>query len=94
MNGGQDDTVRTTEEPLAAVHYAVTEREAANRVFRCSLLVGQDIEAGETFTEQNIRSMRPGNGLHTRYPDQALGQRASQDIVLGTPLGWAHLSAG
>ncbi len=78
--------VRTAEKALGSVSYAVTEHEAASRVFRRSLFVVQDIKAGELFTEENVRSIRPGNGLHPRYLNEIIGKRATRDLKRGTPL--------
>lgn len=82
------DAIRTTEKAIGTVQYEVTTREAASRLFRRSLFVVQDVQAGELFTEQNVRSIRPGSGLHTRYLEQVLGRRATRDIPRGTALAW------
>lgn len=82
------EAVRTAERALGKVSYEVTEREAASRNFRRSLFVVQDMRAGESFTLENVRSIRPGYGLHTRYLESVLGRRANQDIPGGTPLSW------
>jgi pseudaminic acid synthase len=82
------DAVRTTERALGAVHFGVSPQEASSRVFRRSLFVVQDLRRGEQFTSENVRSIRPAHGLHTRYLPQVLGKRASRDILRGTPLGW------
>lgn len=80
--------IRTTEKALGKVNYDVTEHEAASRIFRRSLFVVKDIKAGDTFTEENIRSIRPGYGLSTKYLDVVLGKKTKQDIKSGTPLNW------
>lgn len=85
------EAVRITEKALGQVNYAVTEREQESRVFRRSLFVVKNVKAGEIFTEQNVRSIRPGYGLHTRYLNEVLGRPAKQDIERGTPLGWRHI---
>lgn len=82
------DAVRITEKALGQVHYGITEKDAESRVFRRSLFVVQNIKAGDVFTEDNVRSIRPGYGLHTRYLDEIIGRRASKDIERGTPLSW------
>lgn len=74
---------------LGQIHYGVTGRE--KRSDRRSLYVTQDIKAGETFTEKNVRSIRPGNGLEPKYYDVILGKTAKQDIKRGTPLAWSLL---
>jgi len=76
---------------LGEPDFSPTLREEASRAFRRSLFVVEDVRAGEPFTTQNIRSIRPSGGLHTRYLDLALGRRASRDIPRGTPLDCAML---
>ncbi len=85
------EAVRTAEKALGRVKYEVTEQEAASRVFRRSLFVVEDVKAGERFTENNVRSIRPGHGLPPKYLDVVLGARASRDIARGTPLDWNML---
>jgi pseudaminic acid synthase len=86
------EAIRVAEKALGEVRYEVTERETASRVFRRSLFVVQDMKADEVFTEENLRSIRPGYGLHTRYLNEVLGRRAAQDLSRGTPLSWSHIS--
>jgi N-acetylneuraminate synthase len=85
------ESVRSAELALGHVHYGIEPREEVSRVFRRSLFVVQDIRAGEPFTTENVRSIRPGHGLHTRYLDTVLGQCAAHDIARGTPLAWQHI---
>jgi sialic acid synthase SpsE len=80
------NAIRTTEKALGKVSYEVTEHEAASRVFRRSLFVVKDIKAGETFTTENIRSVRPGYGLPTKYLDEIIGKETLCNIDRGTPL--------
>jgi N-acetylneuraminate synthase len=82
------DSVRTTEQALGRVCYGAGENEIKSRIFRRSLFVVQDMKAGEMFTAQNVRSIRPGHGLHTRYLDIVLGKKARIKIDRGTPLDW------
>lgn len=56
--------------------------------FRRSLYVTKDVRKGEPFTEQNLRSIRPGFGLPPKYYDVLLGKKASQDIQRGTAMTW------
>jgi N-acetylneuraminate synthase len=80
--------VRTAEKALGSVHFGVSERESRSRVFRRSLFVVRDLKKGEPFTSENVRSIRPGDGLHTRHLAEVLGKTAALDIVRGTPLSW------
>ena len=82
------DAVRETEKALGSVCYEVSEREMASRVFRRSLFAVKDIEAGEEFTEENVRSIRPGYGLPPKYLSTVLGRKAAGKITRGTPLSW------
>lgn len=86
------DAVRMTEKALGVVHYGVDPAEEKSRVFRRSLFVVQDVKAGELFTADNVRSIRPGHGLHTRYLDAIIGRRARQDVAQGTPMDWGLLA--
>ena len=82
------DGVRTAERALGEVHYGVSPDEAKSRVFRRSLFVVEDVKAGERFTPANVRSIRPGHGLHPRHLDEVLGRVATEDLARGTPLAW------
>jgi pseudaminic acid synthase len=82
------EAVRMAEKALGEVHFGLSGKEEASRVFRRSLFVVQDVKRGETFTAANVRSIRPGYGLHTRHLGEVLGKRAVRDIERGTPLGW------
>jgi N-acetylneuraminate synthase len=82
------DAVRTAEKALGEPHYGAGEREAASLAFRRSLFVVADVKAGEPFTDTNVRSIRPGHGLHPRHLGEILGRRAARDIDRGTALRW------
>jgi pseudaminic acid synthase len=82
------EAVRVAEKSLGEIHFGLTESERSSRVFRRSLFVVQAVRQGETFNEENVRSIRPGHGLHTRHLGQIVGQRAARDIERGTPLSW------
>ncbi|MEJ2169694.1 MAG: pseudaminic acid synthase [Desulfobacterales bacterium] len=80
--------IRIVEQALGGISYGITEKQKASRLFRRSLFVVEDIKEGHMFTRKNIRSIRPGNGLHTRYLDVVLGKKARINIDRGTPLSW------
>ena len=82
------EAIRVAEKALGEVCYEATERERASRVFRRSLFVVQDVRAGEVFMTENVRSIRPGYGLHTRYLGDVIGRYATRNIERGTPLTW------
>lgn len=82
------DAVRVTEKAIGQVHYGPAQSEQSSHVFRRSLFVVADIEPGESFTSANVRSIRPGHGLHPRYLSQILGRQANRSIQRGTPLSW------
>jgi len=82
------DGVRVAETVLGRVDYGLTAAEVGSRAFRRSLFVVDNVRAGEFFTEHNVRSIRPGYGLHTRHLDEVLGRTATRDIERGTPLNW------
>lgn len=81
-------TIRQIETAIGKVSYNVDKKEAENIKYRRSLFVVTDIKIGEKFTENNIRSIRPGNGLAPMYWDKVIGKIARKDIERGTPLSW------
>jgi N-acetylneuraminate synthase len=80
------DAIRISEKALGQVSYEVTEKEAASRAFRRSIFAVKNIKAGDLFSNDNIRSIRPGYGLHTRYLNGLIGRRSKNDIQRGTPI--------
>ena len=80
--------VREVERALGTVNYEITEQEKVSRAFRRSLFAVDDIEAGEPFTNQNTRSIRPGYGLAPKHLERLLRARAKAHIARGTPLSW------
>ncbi|MGA2414790.1 MAG: pseudaminic acid synthase [Candidatus Sulfotelmatobacter sp.] len=86
------EAVRTAEKGLGTVNFGASAREQASRAFRRSLFVVEDVRAGEIFTAANVRSIRPGHGLHPRHLSQVLGKPAARGVKRGTPLSWEHVS--
>jgi pseudaminic acid synthase len=87
------EALRFTEKALGRIHFGATKTEEASRVFRRSLFVVADMKSGEAFTPHNVRSIRPGYGLHTRHLPEVLGRCAACDIEKGTPLQWSLISS-
>jgi pseudaminic acid synthase len=79
---------RTAHSALGHVSYEREPSEQRNLVFRRSLYAVRDIAEGEVFTEDNIRSIRPGYGLAPKHLPELLGRRAKRAIARGTPLDW------
>ena len=84
-------SIREVEKSLGEVSYDLTEKMKKSREFSRSLFVVKGMETGETFTEENIRSIRPCYGLHPRYLKDILGKRATKNIKKGIPLSWELL---
>ncbi|MFA5824700.1 MAG: pseudaminic acid synthase [Gallionellaceae bacterium] len=73
---------------LGAVSYGATEKEKKSLMFRRSLYVVRDMKAGERLSRENVRAIRPGLGLPTKYLEVALGKVVKRDVKRGTALGW------
>lgn len=76
---------------LGKVSYGATEAEKKSIQFRRSLYVVKDMKAGEVLTSENVRAIRPGLGLPTKYLEQVLGSKVKQDVKRGTALSWSLL---
>lgn len=84
--------IRTAENALGSIRYEIIPHEEASRAFRRSLFVTRPIRQGEAFTAENVRSIRPSNGLHPRHYEQVLAHKAACDLEAGTPLALEHLA--
>ncbi|HFC03520.1 MAG TPA: pseudaminic acid synthase, partial [Nitratifractor salsuginis] len=80
--------VRDTEKLLGKVDYSMTAKRRESRRFSRSLYIAESVRKGELFTEKNIRSVRPGFGLHPKHLSRILGKRAARDLEKGTALSW------
>ena len=83
------ENIRIVQKALGRVSYGLTEDEKKSCVFRRSLFVVKDMEKGEIFTKDNVRSIRPWNGLHPGYIERIMSRKASRNIRKGTPLTWS-----
>lgn len=81
------NAVRQAEKAIGMETYELTEKQKSGKAFSRSLYVAENIKEGELFTEKNIRSVRPGFGLHPRYYKEILGKKANRDIEKGERLG-------
>lgn len=84
--------IRILEKALGSSEYVLTDTQKLEHEGSRSLFVVQDIQPGEFLTPENIRSIRPGNGLHTMYYEEVLGKTAKQFLKKGTPLSWDVIS--
>jgi pseudaminic acid synthase len=75
--------IRDTEKLLGKVDYSMSEKKSKSRQFARSLYVAKDIRKGEIFTEENIRSVRPGYGMHPKYLDEILGTVSTRSYSFG-----------
>jgi pseudaminic acid synthase len=77
---------------LGKVNYERKESERDNLVFRRSLYIVKDVKAGETFTCENVRSIRPGYGIEPKYIGEVVGKKVKIDIKKGTAMSWDYIS--
>ena len=80
--------IRTLEKALGTDEYVLTDTQKLEHNGSRSLFVVKDIKAGEVLTPDNIRSIRPGIGMHTKHYEEVLGRHAKSDLKKGTPLQW------
>ena len=80
------NAVRKAEEMMGAVDYKMTEKKKKSRQFSRSLFIVKDVKIGEKITKENVRSIRPGFGMHPKYFSELLGKEFNQDIHAGEPL--------
>lgn len=83
------DNIRIIEQSLGKVTYDLTPAQEREREHSRSLFIARDMKAGETFTPENLRSIRPANGLHTKYYEDLLGKKIRTDAKMGTPMSWS-----
>lgn len=83
--------IRNVEKALGRVSYDLSDKQIESRKNSRSLFVVRDICRGERFTPENVRSIRPGIGLHTKYYADILGKTAKCDIEKGTPMDWKYV---
>ncbi len=84
-------SVREAEKSLGEIDYSMTEKKKNNRLLGRSLFIVKDMKEGELFTEENIRSIRPGYGLHPKYYNEIIGKKASCNLDRGTPMKFSYM---
>lgn len=86
-------TIRDTEKALGRVNYSLSPKLEKLREFSRSLFISADVRKGEILSLENVRSVRPGFGLHPRHLPEILGKTFQGDYPKGTPLSWDKLSS-
>lgn len=84
--------IRNVESALGVVTYELTDKQKESKRYSRSLFAAEDIKTGGMFSENNIRSVRPGDGIPPRYLDDILGKQAKRNISRGMPLKWEDIS--
>ena len=86
------DSIRIVEKTLGKVTYGGVKGEEAMKKFRRSLFFIKDMKKGDIIDETSVKSIRPGNGLHTKFYWSILGKQVSQDVTYGTPTSFSNIS--
>jgi len=85
--------VHEAEVAVGKVDYSLTEKMQKSRDFSRSLYVVEDIKAGDLITELNVRSIRPGFGLHPKNLNEIVGKKSRIDLAKGTPMKIEYLES-
>ena len=83
--------VREAEKAIGIVDYSLTEGKIKSRAFSRSLYISSDMKAGDVISEDNVRSVRPGHGLHPKHFKDILGQKVNRDLEKGEALKMAYI---
>lgn len=84
--------VHAAQQTLGSAQYTLSEGEERSKLFRKSIFIAADVQAGEILTERNLRVVRPSDGLHPRYYNELLGKPVTRDIAKGTPFEWSMVN--
>lgn len=82
------ENIRKVEAALGAVNYPTEPEKIKGRDYCRSLYVAKDLKAGDIITEENVRSVRPGFGLHPKYLSELLGRKVNRDLEMGDRMCW------
>jgi len=85
------EAIRNVEKALGKVSYEATPSVEKSKIFARSLFIIKNVKAGEIITEENVKSIRPGYGLHPKYYIEIIGKRFRRDLEKGTPLKWEYI---
>lgn len=80
------ENIRNVEKMIGKVSYEITEKKKKSFKFKRSLFVSKNIKKGEILTEENIKSVRPADGISPKYYNHVLGKKVRKDLKFGTPL--------
>lgn len=83
--------IRNVEAALGSAAYTLNADQIKSRKDSRSLFIAENMKKGDFFSTENLKSVRPGVGLHTKYFSQLLGQRAACDLTKGTPMAWNYI---
>lgn len=80
------DAIRNVEQALGSQEYILTQKQLNSRRGMRSLYISEDVKRGDIISEDNIKSVRPSNGLNTRHWEEVIGKRFNNDFKKGTPM--------
>ena len=84
--------VRKAEQMIGSVDYEMTEKKRKSRQFSRSLFIVEDVKSGDKITKENVRSIRPGFGIHPKYFTEIIGKKFNSDFQRGTPMSLDFIS--
>lgn len=85
------EDVRNVAKALGSITYSLTQGQQKSKELSRSLYIVEDIKTGEVLNEHNMKSIRPGYGLHTKYYEKLLGKKVKKDLKKGTALDWSYI---
>lgn len=83
--------IREVESSLGEINYSLTEKQLKSKEYCRSLYIVQDVKMGDIITEENVRSIRPGYGLHPKYLPKILGKKVNRDLKKGDRMSLEYL---
>jgi sialic acid synthase SpsE len=76
---------------LGRPYFDIQQVETKSKIFKRSIYVSKAVSAGDAFTKENLRVIRPGHGLPSKFFDQVIGKKSIANLPAGTPLSWDHI---